>query len=1584
MARPIRHRSDTRSRRRGRLGWRRLPIALGVLLCAAAALADASERPGTIRLPADSGVTTAPSSGAGRLWHTHGLQGLYPPAGPRDGAPAAPAMQRDAAARARAWVDRRADRLGFTGSALRPVDTRRAGRLRHEFYARTHEGLPVIGAAVRFTYDDAGALIQAAARAAGLLAPPGRDPSVTLAEAHGAALWGLQPAGAWRWRSGELAVLPRQVSGLASDRLVWRLVGVDEGERLSWRMLIDAHSGQVLERRPNVVGVAGYHGDAQAWITTPTPWGERSLVGLPHLETALYDGATLVEQTFTDDAGGFTFGTAPQPGWRLATRLAGRYAVIHPHTLGDPVPELRVGVPPEGTAVIWDSLTTLPAALEAYVHLQTARDWLARVDPSFTWLDRPVPVVVEDPTDVCNALAYIDPEDPWLRFLIGTDLCTSSARLADVVYHEYGHLITMYAYHPDYPTDAMHEAFSDYFAATLSDTSAMGLHFFGPDEPPVRDLDHDFAWPVPAGCVERPHCYGLLLGGALWHMRAGLIEALGNRDRGVALADSLFVLMRAAKPMSFDECLVQLLVQDDDDHDLGNGTPHLEPIAAAFERHNIGDFTVYLVHEPPPDTEEPLAQIPVDVAVRSIYPLTEGGVRIHYDLGDGERTAEMEPIAGADRRFRFELPPVGAGTTVRYHFTAVDASGREGRTPAGAPAERFAIHVGVDETAPTLAHEQPGPLTTDREGLWLTARADDNTGRVASVTARGEVHGPSGARTVSGELTLKDPAADPPVYQGFLLTGPLAEGDTLRYHLEARDGSAASNAARAPAEGAIALQARPGRTWDLEDGAEELQPGGDWELGAPVEGPPPQSSGSRVAATGLGGRYANGLRSVLTLPPIDMGPWKAAYLEFWSWYRAEQDWDGGWLEASVDGGQSWVSIHPSDGYTGSIPIRGDDSHDGGFSRPAFTGASMGWKRVIVPLDAYLGGPLMVRFVFDADEIYNDLGWYIDDLKICASQAIVPPVDLTATEGDDRRVGLSWHAPRGIDTSAPSFLGYNVYRGEAPGPLATVALNPAPHASPWWYDSQVENGRRYVYAVTSVFASGESGPSALAEGYPYQPALGGDALAGERRIVLEGASAGADTLRIENAGTGPLRVDLYHADAQQTWAQTLPTFTLQSRPEFETVAVDPPADAPAPDLLRLDCRLTGEHLQMRIKLAEPMGDPTEAFTMALFLDTDRSRSTGLPGPNTGAEYLIVMGREVFQKLAQKAVVVSAEGTLVGPPGHLILQEGLDSIEVAVTRTSIGHPAKVGLAVAVGAEGLLPDPQYLRASAGRGARWAESVRRWLQDIASDRLPDEPRSDWLLLDETFADISPGEPWPMTLRVDLSGRIEDEYAAQLFLGTNDPQRRVAGVPILVELLDLPAEGLASWTARSEPSGLRLSWLPEQENLFSGFLLDRWQGSLEDEPGAVRLGTGPITTFQDGVYTYLDRSAAPGGRYFYRLRGIDAGGDTLLFAPPAHPRYDPPVASRLVLETARPNPFRSATQIRVRVPAGRAWELAVYDVGGRLVRRLVERGALAAGTHLVAWDGRTDRGGPASQGVYFAVARDGRDQATGRLLLLR
>lgn len=80
-----------------------------------------------------------------------------------------------------------------------------------------------------------------------------------------------------------------------------------------------------------------------------------------------------------------------------------------------------------------------------------------------------------------------------------------------------------------------------------------------------------------------------------------------------------------------------------------------------------------------------------------------------------------------------------------------------------------------------------------------------------------------------------------------------------------------------------------------------------------------------------------------------------------------------------------------------------------------------------------------------------------------------------------------------------------------------------------------------------------------------------------------------------------------------------------------------------------------------------------------------------------------------------------------------------------------------------------------------------------------------------------------------------------------------------------------------------------------------------------------------------------------------------------------PPAAATagVWLAPPAPNPFGATTRLAFTLAHDGRATVRVFDVRGRAVRTLA-RGAFAAGTHALAWDGRDNHGATAGAGVYF------------------
>jgi len=121
--------------------------------------------------------------------------------------------------------------------------------------------------------------------------------------------------------------------------------------------------------------------------------------------------------------------------------------------------------------------------------------------------------------------------------------------------------------------------------------------------------------------------------------------------------------------------------------------------------------------------------------------------------------------------------------------------------------------------------------------------------------------------------------------------------------------------------------------------------------------------------------------------PFTLGFWNYQYLQ----NRPGGCYDGGVLEVSTDGGESWTQLDSqlvSDPYNG--PIATDTSNPLAGQR-AWCGKPQSWLESLVDLDEFTGEVIQLRFRLGTDNTFGYEGWYVDDV-------IVKACDVSASFG----------------------------------------------------------------------------------------------------------------------------------------------------------------------------------------------------------------------------------------------------------------------------------------------------------------------------------------------------------------------------------------------------------------------------------------------------------------------------------------------------------------------------------------------------------------------------------------------------------
>lgn len=185
------------------------------------------------------------------------------------------------------------------------------------------------------------------------------------------------------------------------------------------------------------------------------------------------------------------------------------------------------------------------------------------------------------------------------------------------------------------------------------------------------------------------------------------------------------------------------------------------------------------------------------------------------------------------------------------------------------------------------------------------------------------------------------------------------------------------------------------------------------------------------------------------------------------------------------------------------------------------------------------------------------------------------------------------------------------------------------------------------------------------------------------------------------------------------------------------------------------------------------------------------------------------------------------------------------------------------------------------------------------------------------------------------------------------------------VAILDVdPTEGDAPLTVTFDASS---SYDPYENPLYS-----EWE-----------FGDGsPTETDPVVVHTYTESGEYNASLYLYNDCGMDVLVPIGISVSATGVPGDGPLV--FALYPSSPNPFHQGTTIAYDLGHESEVDLSIYDVSGRLVRRLRAGSTEGAGRHEAAWDGRDSSGNSVAAGTYIYRLEASGYVASSRMTLLK
>lgn len=409
-----------------------------------------------------------------------------------------------------------------------------------------------------------------------------------------------------------------------------------------------------------------------------------SPIGLPWVEVEILGGSSV----FADANGNFTIPNAGATAVTVRSPLRGQWFEVRDQSAGNTIPELMLNVTPPGPADFLHnaSLTEAETAnVNAYLESNVIRDWVLSFEPTFPVIDTQTFFDVNTNLNAtCNAFY----DGVSINFYMSGGGCTNSA-MSDVVYHEYGHHLINVTGNGQ---GQMGEGTGDTVSVLIQDDPSLSPGWNLDCNTGLRTADNAHQYP----CSGAIHDCGQLLSGCVWSTRNELIqtEPADYREINSALFLGMLIVRGQMTPGSstIDPFITVLYLElDDDDANIGNGTPHYAEIAAGFGDHNMDAPPLELLQfdypQGRPEAVHPSGIGEFTVAVSGLNGVPLGGSGIlHVDRGSGFEEFPMTEIA--PDLYEAQFPAAQCGSDLRYYVSANTVGGGTDTDPD--PGEHYA------------------------------------------------------------------------------------------------------------------------------------------------------------------------------------------------------------------------------------------------------------------------------------------------------------------------------------------------------------------------------------------------------------------------------------------------------------------------------------------------------------------------------------------------------------------------------------------------------------------------------------------------------------------------------------------------------------------------------------------------------------------------------------------------------------------------------------------------------------------------------------------------------------------------------
>lgn len=471
---------------------------------------------------------------------------------------------------------------------------------------------------------------------------------------------------------------------------------------------------------------------------------------LPYLNVSLQGGGSAI----TDVDGNYTIANGGSGNVTINASLDGQWFDVDNY-LGSETAESVNADPSNPINILFNSLNNSEqtrAQVNAYIESNRIRDLVLEANPSYPGVSgfANMDVFVNRTDGFCPGNAWYDPGVETINFCLSGGGSPNTA-WSSVVHHEYGHHLVNRG---GSGQGQYGEGTGDVMSVIILDNPDLGIGFFGSCGSALRTANNSLSYP----CATDGHACAPLYSGCVWETRNLLAVTEPVEYQNLLMNWAVNSILVHSGTLITPQMTIDYLTLDDDDSDIGNGTPHYFEIDGGFGAKNMPAPPLTLVDIQPvgaPDFVSPNGGTTIAAEFTNVAGVLDtSSPTLMVDTGSGFMAVAMS-MTGANT-YEADIPGSDCGSEVRYYFSAQTTTGLPQTEPESAPDAYYSVISAFE--APLVAFDDnfetnqgwtvSGDSTSASTGRWERAiptgagnRADpandfDGSGR-AYITGNG-------------------------------------------------------------------------------------------------------------------------------------------------------------------------------------------------------------------------------------------------------------------------------------------------------------------------------------------------------------------------------------------------------------------------------------------------------------------------------------------------------------------------------------------------------------------------------------------------------------------------------------------------------------------------------------------------------------------------------------------------------------------------------------------------------------------------------------------------------------------------------